>query len=172
MATTGLQAEETEAPPPSRWRLFLGLLVVIVAVLLVVAAIELPPRPPVTGGGGPPCTTCYAFSVVAGIAGTLTFNGTTPGPAMTVPVDAEVTVTLLVSSAASSPHSWMLVAANGTSSSPVVFPGASTTNPAVGTSPGSSQTITFTASAAGHYKYICGVDSHYTDMWGYFNVTA
>ena len=36
-----------------------------------------------------------------------------------------------------------------------------------------SVTATFTATTAGSYKYICGVDSHYLDgMWGYFNVTV
>jgi uncharacterized cupredoxin-like copper-binding protein len=66
----------------------------------------------------------------------------------------------------------MLVSPTGTSSSAVVFLGANTTEPSVGTSPGSSATASFTASAAGSYKYICGVDSHYLEMWGYFNVTA
>ncbi len=172
MAATAPSPAEPEASPPSRWRFVLGLLVVLVAILLVAAAIELPPSPPPTGGGAPPCTSCYSFSIVAGIGGTLTFNGTTPGPAMTVPVDAQVTVTLIVSSSASGPHSWMLVPADGTSASSAVFPGANTTNPSVGNAPGSSQAVRFAATAAGHYKYICGVDSHYLDMWGYFNVTA
>lgn len=155
-----------------RWRLLLALGVLVVTVLLIVAAVEFPLRPPVPGGGLPPCPTCFSFSVVAGIGGSLTFNGTTPGPTMTVPRGARVAMTLVVSSAASGPHSWMLVALNGNPSSPVVFPGANTTDPSVGISPGGSQTISFTASAAGSYEYICGVDSHYVDMWGRFNVTA
>ncbi len=160
------------AAPPARWRLFLAVAVLLVAGLLVLAAAQFPPRAPVTGGGGPPCPTCYSFSVVAGIGGTLSFNGSVPGPAMTVPLGSQVTVTLIVSTEATGPHSWKLVARNGTSSSAVVFPGANTTNPSVGTAPGGSATASFTASAAGSYKYICGVDSHYVEMWGYFNVTA
>jgi len=173
MASTAPAAgDPAEMPPPSRWRLFLAFAVVAVTALLVLAAAQFPPRPPATGGGGPSCPLCYSFSVVAGIGGTLTFNGTTPGPAMTVPRDAQVTVTLVVSAAASGPHSWMLVPLGGTSSSAAVFPGANTTDPSAGTAPGGSATAAFTATTAGSYKYICGVDSHYTSMWGYFNVTA
>ncbi len=174
MASTAPAAEEQPGPaPPARWRLFLALAVLVVTALLVLAAAQFPPRPPPTGGGGPPCPTCYAFRVVAGIGGTLTFNDSVPGPTMTVPVGAQVSVTLMVDPAASGPHSWMLVPLGGTPTSAVVFPGANTTNPAVGTPPGQSQTITFTASASGSYEYICGVDSHYLDgMHGAFNVTA
>ncbi len=152
---------EPEPEPPTRWRLFLGIAVAIIAGLLILAAVAFPPRPPVT-----------SFLVIAGIGGTLTFNRTVPGPAMTVPQGDKVTVTLDVDPASSGPHSWMLVPWGGTPASPVVFPGANTTNPTVGLAPGVSQTVTFVASAAGQYKYICGVDSHYLDMWGYFNVTA
>ncbi len=172
MAAAAPVNEAPDRAPPTRWRLVLAVAVVVVAALLIAAAVVFPPRPPVTGGGAPPCPSCYSFTVIAGLDGTLTFNGTTPGPAMTVPRDAQVTVTLLVSSAASGPHSWMLVPLGGTSSSAVVFPGANTTDPSVGTSPGGSATARFTASASGTYQYVCGVDSHYVDMWGYFNVTA
>lgn len=163
--------EEPEPLPPRRWRLLLGIAVLAVAALMVFAATQFPPRP-TTGGGSPPCPTCYSFSVVAGIGGTLTFNGTVPGPTMTVPLDAHVSVRLIVDPAATDPHSWMLVPLNGTSSSVVVFPGANTTNPSVGLTAGASQTISFVADAAGTYKYICGVDTHYVYMWGHFNVTA
>ena len=174
MAQTAPPTLEVPGPPPSsRWRLSLLIVILVVTAVLILAAIEFPPRPPVTGGGAPPCPTCYSFSLVAGPNGTLTFNGTVPGPALTVPRDAQVTVRLVVSAAASGPHSWMLVPLSGTPSSPVVFPGANTTDPSVGTAPGGSATATFTASASGSYKYICGVDSHYLDgMWGTFNVTA
>ena len=165
--------EEPGPPPSSRWRLSLTIVILIVTAVLIAAAIEFPPRPPPTGGGAPPCPTCYSFSLVAGIGGTVTFNDSVPGPSLTVPLGAQVSVTLIVDASASGPHSWMLVSLNGTPSSPVVFPGANTTDPKVGTPPGSSQTVTFTASASGSYKYICGVDSHYLDgMWGAFNVTA
>ena len=165
--------EEPGPPPSSRWRVSLTVVILVVTAVLIIAAIAFPPRPPPTGGGAPPCPTCYSFSLVAGIAGTLTFNGTVPGPALTVPWDAQVTMKLIVDAAAAGPQSWMLVPSNGTPSSPVVFPGANTTDPTVGTAPGSSQTVTFTASTSGSYKYLCGVDSHYLEgMWGYFNVTA
>ncbi len=154
-------APSPEPQPSAHWRIFLALAVLAVAVLLLLAAILFPPRPPVT-----------AFLVVAGSGGTLTFNGTVPGPTMTVRQGSQVTVTLKVDPAASGPHSWMLVPWGGTPASAVVFPGASTTNPSAGLAPGTSQTITFVASTAGQYKYICGVDSHYLEMWGHFNVTA
>lgn len=156
--------------PPLGWRLLLALAVLVVAGLLVLAAAQFPPRtaPPF----GTPCPTCRSFSVVAGIGGTLSFNGSVPGPAMTVPVGSIVSVQLIVDPAASGPQSWMLVPSGGTSSSAVVFPGANTTNPSVGTAPGSSATATFSASAAGSYRYVCGVDAHSVDMWGYFNVTG
>lgn len=171
METTQPQAERpSPTTPPARWRLLLAVVVLIVTGLLVLAAAQYPPRTPPPYGT--PCPTCYSFEVVAGIGGTLTFNGSVPGPSMMVPVGASVTVKLVVDSAASGPHSWMLVAQNGTSSSPVVFAGANTTNPSIGTGPGSSATASFIASAAGTYKYICGVDAHYVDMWGYFNVTG
>ena len=161
----------TTAPP--RWRLFLGLAVLVVTALLILAAAAFPPTPAPTGGGAPPCLTCYAFSILAGPGGSLTFNGTVPGPAMTVPRGATVSVRLIVSPSATGPQSWMLVPANGTPSSTVVFPGANTTDPGVGTPPGGSQTITFIASASGSYKYVCGVDRNdLAGMWGRFNVTA
>lgn len=150
-----------EPQPPAHWRLFLAMAVLIVAVLLLLAAIAFPPRPPV-----------ITFLVIAGPSGTLTFNGTVPGPAMTARQGDQVTVTLKVDPSASGPHSWMLVPWGGTPASALVFPGASTTNPSVGSAPGTSQTITFVASATGQYKYVCGVDSHYLEMWGHFNVTA
>ncbi len=171
METPQPQAEVPPASaPPARWRLLLAIVVLMITGLLVLAAAQFPPRTPPPYGT--PCPTCYSFSVVAGIGGALSFNGSVPGPAMAVPVGASVTVKLIVDSAASGPHSWMLVPRNGTSSSSVVFPGANTTNPSVGTAPGSSATASFIASAAGTYMYICGVDAHYADMWGYFNVTG
>lgn len=174
MATNEPAADaKGEEPPSSRWRLYMALAVLVVTALFILAAVEFPPRPPVTGGGGPPCPTCFSFTVVAGIGGSLTFNRSVPGPAITVPLGAKVFLTLQVDAMASGPHSWMLVPRTGTPSSAVVFAGANTTNPSMGLAPGTSQTITFVASAAGAYKYMCGVDSHYLDgMWGDFNVTA
>ncbi len=149
------------AAVPQRWRAYLALLVVIVTAILILAALQLAP---------PPKT--YSFTLVAGIGGTLTFNDTTPGPSMTVPQGAHVRVTLTVSSAASGAHSWMLVPLGGTPASTVVFPGASTMTPSTGLAPGTSQTVAFVATTAGSYKYICGVDSHYLEMYGSFNVTG
>ena len=171
MTSEGRPQDEESARPPRRWRLLLARAELGVAAHHILHPIEIPPETP--AGGAPPCADCYAFSLVAGIGGTLSFNDSVPGPAMTVPLGANVHVTLLVDPGASGPHSWMLVPRGGTPSSAVVFPGANTTDPAVGTPPGESQTITFTASLSGSYTYICGVDSHYLDgMWGYFNVTA
>lgn len=113
------------------------------------------------------------FTLIAGTNNTLSFNGTSPGPTITVANGTRVTIVLEVSSSSAFPHSWMLVPVNGTPTSTVVFSGGEIPNPILGVSPGSSVTITFVASAPGTYRYICGVDSHYElGMYGSFIVTS
>ncbi len=156
--------DKAPTPSGSRWRSSLLVVILVVTGLLILAATEFPPRPPPIS---------YSFVLIAGLDGTPTFNGATPGPTLTVSLDATVRVTLRVAPTASGPHSWMLVPLGGTPSSPVAFPGANTTDPTVGTPPGGSATATFTANVPGSYRYICGVDGHYLDgMWGAFNVTT
>ena len=158
------RVDEVSPPPAPRWRFSLVIAILVVTALLIVAAVEFPPSPPPIS---------YSFVLVAGLNGTTTFNGTTPGPAITVSLDARVTVKLVVAASASGPHSWMLVPLGGTPASPAVFLGAYTASPTVGTAPGGSAVVTFTATRAGSYTYISGVDSDYLDgMWGYLNVTV
>jgi hypothetical protein len=168
-------------PRPRRGRVVLIGAVALVVVVAVVAATaylglgpfaRAPGPPGGNGGGTNPCAGAAFFSVVAAVGGTLTFNGTTPGPAMTVGNQTTVCVKLSVDPAAGVTHSFKIVAFSGTASSPTAFPGANTTDPTIGTQPGASQTIRFVASPAGAYKYLCAVDGHAATMWGYFNVTA
>jgi hypothetical protein len=168
-------------PPPSRgrrWVLVGAVALVVVVIVVATAYLGLGPfaRPPGSPGGNDggtnPCVGAAFFSVVAAVGGTLTFNGTTPGPAMAVANQTAVCVKLSVDPAAGITHSFKIVVFSGTASSPTAFPGANTTNPMTGTQPGASETIHFVASPAGAYKYLCAVDGHAATMWGYFNVTA
>ncbi|TMA04637.1 MAG: hypothetical protein E6J94_09600 [Methanobacteriota archaeon] len=153
-------------------------LLVVVAILAATAYLGLGPfgrspgSPNGNGGGTNPCAGAAFFSVVASVGGTLTFNGTTPGPVMTVANQTAVCVKLSVDPTAGISHSFKIVVFGGTASTPTAFPGANTTDPMIGTQPGASQTIRFVASPAGAYEYLCGVDGHAATMWGYFNVTA
>jgi len=177
------RADAGVAPPPrSRGgRVVLVGVVALVVVAAIVASaaylglgpfVRSPGPPSGNDGGTNPCAGAAFFSVVASVSGTLTFNGTTPGPAMTVANQTTVCVKLSVDPAAGVSHSFKIVVFGGTASSPTAFPGANTTDPTIGTQPGASETIHFVASPAGAYKYLCGVDGHAATMWGYFNVTA
>jgi hypothetical protein len=152
-------------------------LVVVIGIVATAAYLGLGPfarSPGFPGGNGGtnPCAAAAFFSVVAAVGESLTFNGTTPGPAMTVANHTLVCVKLSVDPAAGISHSLKIVVFGGTASSPTAFPGANTTDPTIGTQPGASETIHFIASPAGAYRYLCGVDGHASTMWGYFNVTA
>jgi uncharacterized cupredoxin-like copper-binding protein len=118
-----------------------------------------------------------SFSIVAGLNGTLTFNGTVPGPSMTVSNGTKVSVAFTVSNKSTGNHSWILVPGNATNSSvpnyTPVFTNASSPSPTTGTAPNKTVWINFTANRTGNYKYISEVNSDYKDgMWGWFNVTA
>jgi plastocyanin len=113
------------------------------------------------------------FILIAGEAGALRFNGTSPGPALAVSLGTFVWLTFEVSAAAGITHSWVLIRATGNATSPPVFPGAATPNPALGDGLGSVVNVTFLASAVGQYKYICEVDGHFdAGMWGNFTVSV
>ncbi len=130
----------------------------------------------VTGTVPPASAGVRHFILIAGENGTLTFNGTVPGPSIQVSQGTHVWITFQVSPEAGISHSWILVnVTNGranTSGAPV-FPGAGTVNPTQGDPPGSTTNLTFVASRAGSYLYICDVPGHYeAGMFGYFNVTG
>ncbi len=169
--------------PPTRAKPARTVLVGVVALVIIVAFVAAAaylgldpfarsPGSPGDGGGTNPCAGARFVSVLAGPGGTLTFNGTTPGPSMTVVNRTAVCAKLSVDPSAGVSHSFKIIGVGGTASSPTAFPGANTTDPTIGTQPGASQTIRFVASPAGAYKYLCAVDNHAATMWGYFNVTA
>jgi hypothetical protein len=182
MGASVSRAEAGTAPHPQsrpRRALIVGVVaLVVVAVVAATAYLGLGPfarspgSPGGDGGAINPCSGARFFSVLAAPGGTLTFNGTTPGPAMTVVNRSAVCVKLSVDPSAGVSHSFKIIAVGGTASSPTAFPGANTTDPTIGTQPGVSQTIRFVASPAGAYRYLCAVDGHAATMWGYFNVTA
>ncbi len=109
--------------------------------------------------------------------GDITFNGTSPGPTMTVANNTNVWVSFTVSSSSSIAHSWVLVLGNSTPVTaptyPPAFPNAATPNPTSGSAPGVTVQVVFKVTKPGTYKYICEVPGHFEGgMFGYFNVTA
>ncbi len=125
----------------------------------------------------PPPQPYTHFTIVAGPNASFTFNGTSPGPTLKVPVNTRVWVTFQVSPSAGYPHSWVLVPGN-VSPTPnpdytPVFANATTSNPTAGSPVGSTTQIVFTANVSGSYKYICEFPGHFeSGMWGWFNVTS
>jgi sulfocyanin len=111
------------------------------------------------------------------------FNGTDHGRlTITVPPGTPVHIKFTNDKKAALPHSLQVIALKGTAKAPVLpataapqpaFPGAETPNAgATGTPPGKSVDVRFTASAAGHYLFICGFPGHaLLGMYGTFNVT-
>jgi plastocyanin len=113
------------------------------------------------------------FILIAGEQDSLTFNGTSPGPSLSVPLGSFVWVTFEVSPSAGITHSWVLIPLNGTEDSPPVFPEASSPDPHAGSPPGSSTNLSFLAERAGSYRYICEMPGHYAaGMWRNFTVVS
>lgn len=116
------------------------------------------------------------FYIIAGPGGQLDFNGTVPGPSITVSNNTEVWITFTVSPEAGITHSWSVVPANATGQDPnyrPVFKNASTPDPTIGQPIGSVTQIYFNVTKVGSFKYICEVPEHFeSGMWGWFNVTA
>ncbi len=104
------------------------------------------------------------------------FNGYSNGAmAITVPAGWTVHVTVVNKSTMLN-HSAIIIPkaqiATGTGFSPV-FPGAETSAPVTGISPGHFARFTFAAARAGAYAVVCGVPGHASfGMWDRFNVSA
>ncbi|MCI4333452.1 MAG: hypothetical protein L3K01_07015 [Thermoplasmata archaeon] len=118
----------------------------------------------------------YTFSFVAGLGGGFDYNGTHPGPCVSVWIGSPVTVEFSVAPDAGQNHSWVLVNASNASTalSTPAFPGAGLTGAArfAGLAPGTSMVFHFNVTAIGSYQYICEVTGHYDfGMHGWFNVT-
>ncbi|HKV90163.1 MAG TPA: hypothetical protein VJQ43_03085 [Thermoplasmata archaeon] len=119
----------------------------------------------------------FTFDFVGGIGGTLTFNGTHPGPCVALVVGTQVTVKFSVAADAGTTHTWVLVNASNASAAvnTPAFPGAGFTGADrfMGIGPGASMVFHFNATVVGAYQYICEMSGHYAGgMWGWFNVTA
>ena len=117
----------------------------------------------------------FHFVILAGVKGTETFNGSSPGPCIAVAVGSVVNVTFMVDFGAFHQDSWVLIPGSGAADQLPVFPGAgpSDSSRLTGLHPGQLANYTFTASAAGQYRYVSEVDGHVgVGMWGPFNVTS
>ena len=134
-----------------------------------------PPPPPLTSCLGGDRLGSFHFTFVAGLKGTYTFNGSSPGPCVAVAAGSQVTVTFRVDVAAAGPDSWAVIPSTGPADAAPVYPGAGWTNATAtsGIGPGASANFSFTASAPGEYRYVSQVDGHAAaGMFGGFNVTA
>ncbi len=93
---------------------------------------------------------------------------------VTVPLGYKIVTHFENSANSELPHSFVLVPGKGSFSlvkpSPV-FKNASSPDPTVGTAPGGSATVTFVASKAGTYRFVCLVPGHFEGgMWDYLVV--
>ncbi len=175
---TGRPAKQRQLTPKQRRRqtmIMSGIVIIIVAAAFVAFNVQLAPQGS-TGPALPPKGPYEHFSVTG--EGSLTFNGTSPGPSMTAPNNTTVWVSFTVSSTSPVDHSWVLVPGNtshnlSAPSITPVFPNATSPNPTVGSAPGQTDQILFKVTKPGTYLYICEVPGHFlSGMYGYFNVTA
>ncbi len=174
----GKPAKPRQLTPKQRRRqtmIMSGIVIIIVAAAFVAFNVLLAPQ----GSGGPtlPPKGPYEHFSVTG-EGSLTFNGTSPGPSMTAPDNTTVWISFTVSSTSPVDHSWVLVPGNtshnlSAPSITPVFANATSPNPTVGSAPGHTDQILFKVTKPGTYLYICEVPGHFlSGMYGYFNVTA
>ena len=110
------------------------------------------------------------------------FNGADRGRlTITVAPGTPVHIKFTNAKIAALPHSLQVIALKGTAKAPVLpalaapqpaFKGAETPNAGTqGTPPGKTVEVRFTASAAGHYLFICGYPGHaLLGMYGTFDV--
>ncbi len=174
----GKTANPRQLTPKQRRRqtmIMSGIVIIIVAAAFVAFNVQLAPQGS-TGPALPPKGPYEHFSVTG--EGSLTFNGTSPGPSMTAPNNTTVWVSFTVSSTSPVDHSWVLVPGNtsrnlSAPSITPVFPNATSPSPTVGSAPGHTDQILFKVTKPGTYLYICEVPGHFSSgMYGYFNVTA
>jgi sulfocyanin len=122
------------------------------------------------------------MTITAGLTDALNywnFNGAVNGSmAITVPEGYTVTVDLVNKDPVMA-HSLVVLAQTDNFAAPgntPAFEGAATSNPTSmtdATMPGETESITFTASAAGNYSMVCLIPGHSAvGMWIYFNVSA
>lgn len=104
----------------------------------------------------------YRFLLIAGEKGSISYNGTTPGPCLEVGNGSAVVVTLRVDPASGNNHGWDLIPSSGPVNVSPVFPGAGLAGSArwEGIAPGTEENFSFNATLAGTYRYVCEVDDH------------
>ena len=184
------QMADTARRDGTPWGIILPVLLVAVVASVAVGYFGLTgqlggtiPGEKMPASGGPSPTACeghdgfgsFHFILVAGVSGGYNFNGTSPGPCVAVVVGSSVTVTFEVSPQAGVNHSWVLVPAGASASSPPAFPGAGFSGAVafVGIAPGTEMNFSFQVSSVGSYQYICEVAGHRDlGMIGWFNVTT
>ncbi len=153
-----------------------GIIIIVIGLAFIAADVHTLTAPAAPSFKPPPQPYTH-FYIDAGPHASFTFNGTSPGPTLSVPVNTRVWVSFHVSSSAGYPHSWVLVPGN-TSPTPnpnlaPVFANATSPNPIAGSPVGSTDQIVFVANASGSYKYICEFPGHFeSGMWGWLNVTS
>jgi len=108
--------------------------------------------------------------------GSFDFNGYQHG-AMTVTVPTGWQVVVHFENVAALPHSLIVLPSGAhqqsAPSATPAFPGAVTKNLAAGLPKGDQQTVTFEASKAGTYEFVCGVPAHaVVGMWDTLVVSA
>lgn len=97
------------------------------------------------------------------------FGGYSHGAlSLTVPVGARLVVRFV--NAGTIPHSLLVLPRTGAQppipATAPAFPGASTEHPDLGLAPGREETLSFEASRAGTYEFLCGVPGHaLAGMW-------
>jgi sulfocyanin len=149
---------------------------IVLATALVVAACT-------TAGGqgdaGPQVVKTVELTLIAGKTNdnsSFNFNGFSNGK-MTLTVPVGWTVVVHYQNFSPLRHSFDVIPYTGKQPDapppPPVFKGATTQDPVSGIGVGKNETITFVASKAGKYEYLCGVAGHApAGMWNYLVVSS
>lgn len=169
----------TTTPAPKRSSATLAI-VLLAAGLLVGGGIGyvLPRGPPPTPSNVLSITGSSVYvSVLAGPGGQFDWSvGGLTNPTIEIERGANVTV-YFRNIDPTVPHSWTLVAQGppyaAEAPEDIAFPGAATPMHHMGTPSGGNETVTFTASSAGTYWYLCHVAGHAAaGMFGQLTVKA
>ncbi len=141
-------------------------------------AAQNPPTNPAQWLSQSPSQKTVTFKVYAGENNGMNFNNYGHGDmTLTVPANWRVTVDF-VNTDNAQVHSAMIVpladhVQMNIASSALVFSGASTPDPSLGTNYGVHQSFSFVANKSGDYALACGIPGHAAmGMWDHFNVSS
>jgi len=162
----------TQTPKKSNTAWYIAAVIIIIIIVAAGVLAYVYTRPPSTSSSskGIPIT-LYAGEVSSSEYGfgNSSSSITSPGPSLTLKVGDNYTVTL--HNVGTMGHNWALVTQKN-SSAPLAFANAQIASGGSPVQPGNTGSITFTATQAGTYYYICQVDAHVTlGMWGRVTVT-